>query len=154
KAFSRAAIAVLATVSLGGCGNMLGRLAAVGEAPPLTAIENPTRSPDYRPVSLPMPAAVPMEPRPNSLWRPGSRAFFKDQRAARVGDILTVVINIDDSASLSNATDRTRTTTEQDAFPNLLGFETKIQEVLPDGFDPAAALTLSGQTKNNGTGTI
>ncbi|WP_438859859.1 elongation factor G, partial [Achromobacter spanius] len=68
------------------------------------------------------------------------------ERAAQVGDILTVVINIDDSASLSNATDRTRTTAEEDAFPNLLGLENNIQKFMPNGFDPSSTLNLSGET--------
>ena len=47
---------------------------------------------------LPQPASA------NSLWRTGARAFFHDQRAGRVGDILTVLININDAAKTSNAT--------------------------------------------------
>ena len=44
----------------------------------------------------------------NSLWRVGARAFFNDQRAGRVGDILTVQIDIDDSASTSNSSKSSR----------------------------------------------
>ena len=49
---------------------------------------------------MPMPTPNTIESRPNSLWRPGARAFFKDQRAGRVGDILTVVVEIEDEAEL------------------------------------------------------
>ena len=45
----------------------------------------------------------------NSLWRTGARAFFNDQRAGRIGDILTVNIDIDDSAQTQNTTSATRT---------------------------------------------
>ena len=66
------------------------RLKQIGEQPPLSAIENPTAQPGYKPVQMPMPAPQPASYNPNSLWRNGSRAFFKDQRAHQVGDILTV----------------------------------------------------------------
>src|SRR5271170_4394902 len=52
---------------------------------------------------LPQPASA------NSLWRVGARTFFADQRAGRVGDILTVLVSIDDSAKTSNATNTGRT---------------------------------------------
>ena len=115
----RGAITGLMLVTLAGCGNTLKRLSQVGEVPPLAEIQNPTQAPNYRPVSLPMPRAERVEPRPNSLWCPGARAFFRDQRAGKTGDILTVLINIDDKASLSNTTDRTRTTSEDDSADQL-----------------------------------
>ena len=60
-----------------------------------------------------MPAAQPASYSPNSLWRSGSRAFFKDQRAHQVGDILTVTVNITDKANIANDTKRSRANAEE-----------------------------------------
>ncbi len=81
------------------------------------------KQPGYRPVSLPMPTPISVEHRPNSLWQAGTRAFFKDQRATQVGDILTVVINFNEQAKLENETTRTRTGAENASATNLFGFE-------------------------------
>ncbi len=97
---ARSVCAMAMAMALSGCGNTLKRLSQVGEEPPLTEIQNPTQAPNYRPVSLPMPVKKHVESKPNSLWRPGARAFFRDQRASQIGDILTVVINIDDKANV------------------------------------------------------
>jgi flagellar L-ring protein precursor FlgH len=101
-------VALLALGSaLTGCA-ALERLRFIGDAPPLTAINNPTTQPGYKPVQMPMPAPQPAIYQPNSLWRTGSRAFFKDQRANQIGDILTVKVKITDKASLENETARSR----------------------------------------------
>lgn len=142
-----------ATFSLSAC-NAFSRLSQVGEAPPLTAIQNPTQAPGYRPVSLPMPQATPYTRQENSLWRPGARAFFKDQRASQVGDILTVSISINDKALLDNSTSRGRTTKENSAVPNLFGFENQLQKILPHKADPANLVNVTGSTDNEGTGKI
>ena len=75
----------------------------------MTPITDPTREPEWRPVSMPMPRPEFALAAPNSLWRPGARAFFKDQRAAQVGDVVTVVVSIGDNAVLNNGTTATRT---------------------------------------------
>lgn len=73
-----------------------------------------------------MPTPITGERQPNSLWKAGSRAFFKDQRAAQVGDILTVLVSFDDKAQLNNETQTQRTTNEQDTMPSVMGFELQI----------------------------
>jgi len=96
---------------LSACGETMSRLSEVGKGPELTEITNPTAQPDYRPVSMPMPAPEIAEENPNSLWRAGARAFFKDHRAKEIGDILTVSMDFTDSATLDNTTTRTRADT-------------------------------------------
>jgi flagellar L-ring protein precursor FlgH len=113
--------ALLLAASLAGGCSAIDRLKYVGEQPPLTAIENPTAQPGYKPVQMPMPAAQPASYNPNSLWRNGSRAFFKDQRAHQVGDILTIKVKITDKAEIENATKRKRTNKEDSGVDNFFG---------------------------------
>src|SRR4051794_38318425 len=94
-----------------GCSS-IDRLSQIGEKPKLTEIENPTAQPGYKPVQMPMPKPEQASYNANSLWRNGSRAFFRDQRAARVGDIMTVTVNITDKANIANETQRSRTNKE------------------------------------------
>jgi flagellar L-ring protein precursor FlgH len=108
---------------LGSC-SAIERLKLIGDAPPLSAIENPTTRPGYKPVQMPMPAPQPASYNPNSLWRNGSRAFFKDQRAHQVGDILTVKVKITDKASLENETSRSRKNSEDSGVENFFGRNT------------------------------
>ncbi len=130
-----AAIAVaglLAAVSLSGC-NIFTRLSEVGSEPALSEIVNPTTREDYQPVSLPMPAPVVAEANPNSLWRPGAKAFFKDIRAKDVGDILTVRLDLADKAKLQNKTDRIRDDSESQSINTLLGYENSFNDIFPEG---------------------
>ena len=69
------------------------RLATITQAPPLSAIENPVKQVGYKPVSLPMPRTEHAAYSPNSLWRTGARAFFKDQRAHQIGDSLLELLD-------------------------------------------------------------
>ena len=80
---------VVACVLLVGCGS-LSRISEVGRAPTMTPTSDPTKDPAWRPVTMPMPTPQPLPNEANALWRTGSRAFFKDQRAAQVGDIITI----------------------------------------------------------------
>lgn len=98
---------LLIASTLAGCG-IPDRLANVGLTPKLSEIEDPTMAPDYRPVRMPMPDPAPKGFAANSLWRQGNRSFFKDIRAQRVGDILTVKVKVADTANIDNATKRQR----------------------------------------------
>src|SRR5689334_24261815 len=118
------ALAATTTSLLNGCA-AIDRIATVGRPPPLASIDNPTAHPGYQPVALPMPSAMPASYNPNSLWRNGSRAFFKDQRAHQIGDILTVKVKITDKATLENETSRSRKNNEDSGIDNFFG-KTKV----------------------------
>ena len=51
-----AVLTALASTLLNGCA-YVDRLKSIGEQPPLTAVDNPTTRPGYKPVQMPMPAA-------------------------------------------------------------------------------------------------
>ncbi|MDA0655767.1 MAG: flagellar basal body L-ring protein FlgH [Proteobacteria bacterium] len=148
----------LATLLLGGtmlagC-NALERLANVGSTPDMSEIKNPTHTRGYKPVSMPMPKPIVAHREANSLWRPGSRAFFKDLRASEIGDIVTVIVNIDDTAKLENETDRTRTNTEDASASAFLGYQTQLSKILPEAIDPTNLVDLDSATRSNGKGEI
>lgn len=113
------AITILAALT-GGCSS-LDRLKNIGEQPALSAIENPVAQPGYKPVQMPMPAVQAASYNSNSLWRNGSRAFFKDQRAHQVGDILTVKVKFTDKAAIANDTSRSRKNSEDSGVDNFFG---------------------------------
>ena len=144
-----APIAGLALV-LGGC-SALERLTQIGEQPKLTAIENPVAAPGYKPVQMPMPQVQPASFNPNSLWRNGSRAFFKDQRAHQIGDILTVKVNITDKANIENETKRTRTMTEDSGIANFFG---KPKVPIMNTPVPTRIFTADSSTTGNGKGSV
>jgi flagellar L-ring protein precursor FlgH len=141
---------LVVAVALGGCA-ALDRVRNIGEQPPLAAIENPTAQPGYKPVQMPMPAPQPAVYNPNSLWRNGSRAFFKDQRAHQIGDILTVNVRITDKAKYENETSRSRTNKEDSGVTDFIGTKT---------FNPAKAplpgriLTADSTASSDGKGTV
>jgi flagellar L-ring protein FlgH len=113
-------LSVVAATPLVSC-STFDRLANLGEQPPLSSIENPTTQAGYKPVHMPMPTPQPASYSPNSLWRNGSRAFFKDQRAHQVGDILTVIVNLNDKAVIANETQRSRKNEEDSGVSTLFG---------------------------------
>ncbi len=149
---SRLLVLALA-VLLSGCGS-LNQIKNIGSAPDLTSIRNPVTSPGYQPVSLPMPPVLPSIHQANSLWRVGARSFFRDQRAAAVGDILTVTIAIQDKAQVNNSTTRTRTSSEDADLTNFLGFESQLSKILPNTVNPSSAVSLGSASSTSGEGTI
>lgn len=111
-----------ALITLSACASTIEKLEQVGQQPPMSDIKNPHTRPDYQPMSWPMPNPEPPAPQyANSLWQPGARAFFRDQRAARVGDILRVRVEINDKAEVDNETKRDRGSTESVDAPFILG---------------------------------
>lgn len=126
------------------------RLANVGEAPALTKIENPQTS--TQTISMPMPEPVIEQREANSLWSTGRQAFFKDQRANQIGDILTVVIEIEDEAEMTNTSSRSRTNSEDADLPALLGYEQALSRVLPEAIDNTDLTEMQSTSNSQGTG--
>ncbi len=140
---------------LSGCTSTLDRLDDVGKPPKFAEVSNPTTAPNYEPLSWPLPETQPAPKQyANSLWQPGSRAFFRDQRAARVGDILRVNIKFEDKAELDNETARDRASSESLGVPALFGMENKIFNNLPGKENPASLIDLDGKSNTTGTGSI
>ncbi|MDR3536701.1 MAG: flagellar basal body L-ring protein FlgH [Acetobacteraceae bacterium] len=144
-----AAVALLCLL-LNGCG-LLGRLSDVGRPPEMTPTKDPTKEPGWRPVSMPMPGREAPPNEANSLWRQGSRAFFKDQRAAAVGDVVTIVVSMNDTANMKNVTSAARTSTEAMGMANLFGLESLVPKTIAD---PSKLVNTSSGNTNTGTGQI
>lgn len=143
----------IATTLLSACGAGE-RLANIGKAPDQSPIVNPQTAPDYRPVSMPMPREDAEIRQNNSLWASNRQTFFKDQRARKIGDILTVTIDIADNAKLNNKTERTRNADENATLPALSGFEKKLNSILPNGVDPTNLTQATSDSTSKGEGKI
>lgn len=147
------ALGTACTLTMTACSNV-GRLANIGQAPDLSPIENPTKTSDYRPVSMPMPTPTLESRQANSLWSTGRQGFFKDQRAKQVGDILTVMVDIDESAEMENTSERSRDNSEGASMPSMLGYEAALNKLLPEAIDNENLAELGSTSSSSGTGTI
>jgi flagellar L-ring protein precursor FlgH len=147
------ALMLATSTMLTACGSM-DRLANIGQPPAMSKIENPQLAEGYQPVSMPMPAPKLVSKQPNSLWQSNSKTFFKDQRATQVGDILTVLVDIEDEADMENKTQRKRSAAENVGLPNLLGYEQALNAVLPNAVDNEKLIGLNSGTNTSGDGKI
>lgn len=136
------------------CGPMIDKLSNVGSPPDLTNVSIPNTKEEYKPVKWP--AKEPPRPpkQANSLWQPGARTFFRDQRARRVGDILKVNVQIKNNANLDNKTEQDRTSKENSGVTNILGLENKLKLLYPDSINPGSLIDLSGNRSITGSGKI
>jgi flagellar L-ring protein FlgH len=141
---------MLAVLALAGCG----KLGQVGRAPEFSPLEGSDQH--YAMYSTAMPADVPAATPSDasSLWTAGTDSLFGDRRAAQRGDILTVVIEIDDSASISNSTGRNRSGQQKSGLPEFLGIPQRIDESLPDGASLAEAFETTSSSTFKGSGSV
>jgi flagellar L-ring protein precursor FlgH len=149
---TKIAALMLLPALLAGCSTM-DQLASVGETPKLTAIADPTAQAGYRPVTMPMPELQAASYQPNSLFSNEARGFFKDQRAHKIGDILTVLVTIDDSAQISNSTDRSRTSSSEGSVGGVLGSIFGGKVPLAD-VEATGKITTGGEMADGGSGSV
>lgn len=149
-----AGVALAAVLAAAGGCNTVSRLSEVGQTPEMSAISNPQAHPGYRPVNLPMPGPQPVLDNPNSLWRTGARAFFKDIRAKDVGDTLTVRLRLDDRAKMENLTKRKRDDNQAFGLDSIFGYQTKLGKLFPHNVDNADLFAFGSKTNTGGDGNI
>lgn len=90
----------------------------------------------------------------SSLWTDGPDSLYADPRAARAGDILTVVIAIDEEAEISNRTDQRREGTEELDIPAFFGLPQRAAAILPDGASLDPAVEISSASDYQGDGSV
>lgn len=128
----------------------------IGRPPDVTPIDAPENriiaavSPER--LALSQAAASRTEPLASdgSLWRSGPSSLFGDRRARVLGDILTVVIEIDEQAKITNGTDRSRSGQEGLSVSSLFG----LPESLANrgvALDPGVAANSSSGSSGLGT---
>jgi len=142
---------ILALVAaLGACQ----RLEDVGKAPAFSPVETGS---EYHAMATP---GLPDAQEPGysgveaSLWTGARGSLLGDRRAGKRGDILTVVIEIDDKAEISNTTGRSRSSADKMGIPNLLGIPQRIDRSLPDGASMANAFGANASSDYQGTGSV
>jgi flagellar L-ring protein precursor FlgH len=141
---------VLILIACAGCT----RLEQVGRAPGFSALEGSNQHHAMYSAPLPRSSDAGGPSAGSSLWSSERGALFSDRRAAQRGDILTVVIEIDESARISNTTSRGRDAGEEMSIPALVGLPQRIDQRLPEGASMAEAADLSASSTYRGTGSV
>ena len=130
------------------------RFEEVGKAPDFTPVQN---SDEYHAmISQPLPVSLePAKPRDQaSLWSGARGSLLGDRRAIQQGDILTVVIEINDKAEISNSTNRNRSGSESLAIPEFFGIPQRIDPNLPEGASLGSAVSTSSSSASAGDGSV
>jgi flagellar L-ring protein FlgH len=154
RLFNIPCVLLASGLALAACASTVDKIKHIGEEPPLSPIAVPPGIVSGAPVLLPQPYPEAQATQANSLWRAGSRSFFRDPRAQKTGDLITVEIDIGDKAKIANTTTRTTSASEKANAANLLGLESRLKGILPDAVDPTNLVNLGSDSNNTGTGTV
>jgi flagellar L-ring protein precursor FlgH len=140
-----------AFATLAGC-SAVTRINELGDPPPLATMGDPGSPVNGTPPAVPLPPVPEPTHNMNALWASGSSSFFRDPRASRPGDIITVNISVADTAKLSNTTTRGRTNSDNANLTNFFGLEVPI--AAGTGMDPSSIVKMGSDTSNVGTGSV
>ncbi|MBV1927128.1 MAG: flagellar basal body L-ring protein FlgH [Rhodobacteraceae bacterium] len=143
-------ITLLSVFALNACS----RVDHFGRPPSITSS---TETPEHVAMlwpGLPLTAASQRPVDSASLWSGGQHSLLGDRRAIKKGDILTVVIEIDEKAEISNDTSRSRSGSENMGIAQLLGLAQKGDAYLPEGALMAEAVDLDSDSSSKGKGAI
>jgi flagellar L-ring protein FlgH len=141
--------AIVPVAFLSACGNM----STIGKVPDFTPLDGTVEERAMiGSVNTPVERLEPTSAA--SLWNGGRQSLLGDRRAGVPGDILTVVIEIDDRAEISNSSSRSRAGSETMQLPSLLGIPQRIERILPEGADFADAARSNSSSSSSGDGQV
>ena len=139
-----------AALSLSGCG----RVSQVGRVPAMT---EPESSAEFQAMTSGGYGDMELPDRPDSaasLWSTSQNSLVADRRASARGDILTVVIEIDDKAEIQNSSGRSRSAADKVSIPALAGLPQRIDEMLPEGASMEELAEAKASSSFKGSGNI
>ncbi|MDQ1848635.1 flagellar basal body L-ring protein FlgH [Gemmobacter fulvus] len=141
---------ILASLCLTACA----RLDAVGKAPAFSPLEGSYQH--HAMYSTPLPKDIPPSgpADTSSLWTSSRDSLFGERRAERRGDILTVVVEINDKAEISNSSDRSRAGSDAMGIPALFGIPERLNAQLPEGASMAEAVNTTSSSSYEGSGSV
>ncbi|MBO9476280.1 flagellar basal body L-ring protein FlgH [Shimia sp. R11_0] len=144
------ALLVLSALALSGCA----RTDHIGKAPSFTPTTN--NQEHYAMMNPPLPTQASVSRRSDtaSLWSRNRQSLLGDRRAASRGDILTVVIEVDEKAQIDNESERNRSGSETLSVPQLIGLPQRLNSKLPAGATTDPLVDFSSDSKSSGDGSV
>ena len=142
---ARVVLMIAVVLALSGCAD---KIADFNREPRLTPVGSglhPNRTP-----MLIQPEPV-VRTNNNSFWQDASADLFRDPRATRVGDVVTVKISIKDKASLDSTSERSRDSTNNMSYDLKYDFNTPLIKGKGDG---SLTSNLESKTATKGEGAI
>jgi len=131
-----------------------GRIDHIGKPPSFTPTMNSSEQLAMLDPGLPLQSTDGTPFGRASLWSGGRQSLLGDRRAAKRGDIMTVVIEIDEEAEISNSTARSRNGSENLATPDLFGLPQRVNPNLPDGASLDRAVGIDSTSQSGGDGSV
>lgn len=146
----RNAAALLSVASLIACG----RIDHLGKPPSFTPATETSEHVAMLWPGLPLHSQPQRAVDQSSLWSGEQKSLLGDRRAMRKGDIMTVVIEIDEEAEISNNTERSRSGAEELGVPHFFGLPQRANERLPEGASMDQAVAIDSSSDSSGQGSV
>ena len=126
----------------------------IGKEPPFSDASGGVEHVAMLSPSLPVSTEQQLPQQQASLWSKNRYSLLGDRRADKKGDILTVVIEIDEKAEISNKTTQSRTGSESLSVPGLFGIPQRINGKLPEGASMDEAVSIDSSSSASGNGAV
>lgn len=130
------------------------RLEHVGQSPKFSPANETAEHSAMISSALPTSVSIVQPIDSASLWSGTRQSLLGDRRAIQRGDIMTVVIEIDEKAEISNATDRSRSGSEALNIPQLIGLPQRLDAKLPDGATSSDLVSINSSSQSSGDGSV